>query len=343
MFLGLRCGRVTRLSWAKMLCQFPGHKVGTKWARAQTARLEDSFLGRARRHTQANGMTHWQEHGSQSICSQSVRKVEVQSLISVHDSGFVWVCVFFRDITSCNPKNPEGPLLRCITQKTCQFCVLCLGTTRDTFCENHSVSHPRSEFAVWLDGRMTTHVEFYMGFIHVSSLSHPSPLAVLMGDRCGHAALCMLSRAWNILTEIFLKEVAGLKLYTSTDVGIFDLKEDLQLWFQFERGLKKKQIASEIHPGFVSKNLSVAQNALGHTHTHTHTLIPILRLISATVDGRFILLQGLWFWDEGRGRRGLWIVASAPTRSRTDSALDVELSCSTQGLEDPFLKTSKND
>lgn len=67
-----------------------------------------------------------------------------------------------------------------------------------------------------------------MGFIHVSSLSHPSPLAVLMGDRRGHAALCLLSRAWNILTEIFLKEVAGLKLYTSTDVGIFDLKEDLQ-------------------------------------------------------------------------------------------------------------------
>lgn len=49
-----------------------------------------------------------------------------------------------------------------------------------------------------------------------------------MGDRRGHAALCLLSRAWNILTEIFLKEVAGLKLYTSTDVGIFDLKEDLQ-------------------------------------------------------------------------------------------------------------------
>ena len=61
-----------------------------------------------------------------------------------------------------------------------------------------------------------------MGFIHVSSLSHPSPLAVLMGD-VDAAALCLLSRAWNILTEIFLKEVAGLKLYTSTDVGIFDL------------------------------------------------------------------------------------------------------------------------
>ena len=79
-----------------------------------------------------------------------------------------------------------------------------------------------------------------MGFIHVSSLSHPSPLAVLMGDRRGHAALCLLSRAWNILTEIFLKEVAGLKLYTSTDVGIFDLTEDLQPWFQGGRGLRKK-------------------------------------------------------------------------------------------------------
>ena len=43
-----------------------------------------------------------------------------------------------------------------------------------------------------------------------------------MGD-VDAAALCLLSRAWNILTEIFLKEAAGLKLYTSTDVGIFDL------------------------------------------------------------------------------------------------------------------------
>ena len=85
---------------------------------------------------------------------------------------------------------------------------------------------------------MTTHVGFDMGVIHISSLSHPSPLSS-SGGGSWTRSFVLLSRAWNILTEIFLKEAAGLKLY-STDVGILDLKEELQPWFQFESDLEKK-------------------------------------------------------------------------------------------------------